>query len=101
MDFCRIFQAISDNQRHKILMRLQEKECCVSELVEMSHISQSSISKHLSVLRNAGLVKDERRVQQVFYSLECENIRMFCREYFLRFDCCNGLFAVKEDKPAV
>lgn len=101
MNFCKIFQAISDNQRQKILMHLQEKECCVNELVDMSHLSQSSISKHLSVLRNAGLVKDERRGQQVFYTLDGDNIKRFCQEYFARFDCCSGLFAGEEEKPAV
>lgn len=98
MDFCRLFQAISDKQRQQILLHLQEKDCCVSELVDMSRISQSSISKHLSVLRNAGLVEDERRGQQVFYSLQCENLKSFCREYFKRFECCHGLFVGEEEK---
>lgn len=99
-DFCRLFQAISDKQRQKILWHLQEKDCCVSELVDFSHLSQSSISKHLAVLRNAGLVRDERRGQQVFYSLECDNLRSFCHEYFKRFECCNGLFVNKETKTS-
>jgi len=100
-DFCRLFQAISDKQRQKILWHLQEKDCSVGELVDLFHLSQSSISKHLAVLRNAGLVEDERRGQQVFYSLHCENLKTFCQEYFQRFECCHGLFVDKEEKTAI
>ena len=93
IDFCRLFQAISDKKRQRILLLLEERDRCVNDLVDAFHLSQPSMSKHLSVLKNAGLVKDERRGQNVIYSLNGEILKDCCREYFKRFECCHGLFA--------
>lgn len=92
-DFCKLFQAISDDNRQKILAFLEERDHCVGDLVERFSLSQSAVSKHLAVLKNAGLVDDKRCGQQVIYSLNRENLKACCREYFKRFDCCSSLFA--------
>ena len=92
-DFCKMFQAIADNHRQRMLHILEEDERCVGELVERFPLSQSAVSKHLAVLKNAGLVHDRRAGQQVIYSLNRQNLQNFCRDYFTKFECCSGLFA--------
>ncbi len=92
-DFCRVFQAIADDKRQRILVLLEERDRCVGDLVERFSLSQSAVSKHLSVLKNAGLVIDKRYGQQVIYSLHHQNLQDCCREYFMRFECCSSFFA--------
>jgi ArsR family transcriptional regulator len=52
-----------------IVEELSRGERCVCELTEMVDADVSTVSKHLSVLKNAGIVRDEKRGSQVFYSL--------------------------------
>ena len=55
------FAALSDPTRREILSRLVDGPASVSQLVEPFEISQQAISKHIAVLRNAGLVRQERK----------------------------------------
>lgn len=61
---------------------LSRGERCVCELTEMVGSDMSTVSKHLSVLKSAGIVADEKRGMQVYYTL-----RMPC---VLRFFDCVG-----------
>ena len=63
------FKAMAHPVRLKIVLRLAEGECCVCELVEQSGIGFSAVSRHLSVMKAAGLLSDEKRGQKVFYRL--------------------------------
>jgi ArsR family transcriptional regulator len=62
-------KALAHPTRLFIVDRLGEGERCVCELTEMVGADVSTISKHLSVLKNAGIVADDKRGTQVFYSL--------------------------------
>jgi DNA-binding transcriptional ArsR family regulator len=64
------FKALSDPTRREILRMLSVRPHTVNELVERFPISQPAISRHLGVLRQAGLVYGERRRQAVVYSLD-------------------------------
>lgn len=64
------FKALSDPTRREILRLLGEKSLTVSEIAAHFSISQPAISRHLGVLRGAGLVGAERSGQNVVYSLE-------------------------------
>ncbi|MBM4760861.1 metalloregulator ArsR/SmtB family transcription factor [Bacillus sp. B15-48] len=48
-------------------------DCCVCEFVEIFQMSQPAISQHLRKLKDAGLVKEQRKGQWIFYSLNREN----------------------------
>lgn len=63
------FQALSDPTRRDILKMLREKDLTAGEIAEVFNISRPSISHHLNVLKNAGLVLDERQGQFILYSL--------------------------------
>ena len=73
----KIIKAMSHPTRLFIVDQLSKGERCVCKLTEMIGDDISTISKHLSVLKNAGLVSDEKRGTQVFYSLRCPCILEF------------------------
>jgi ArsR family transcriptional regulator len=65
----KIFKALSHPTRLFMVDRLFAEEMCVTDLMEGLEADISTVSKHLSVLKNAGIVSDERRGSMVFYSL--------------------------------
>ena len=67
-----IFKALSDDTRLRMIKLLHERELCVCELMQVLDMSQPRISRHMSVLKNAGLVEDRREGKWVHYSLRKE-----------------------------
>ena len=65
----RILRALANETRLRLIDRLSKGECQVSELVRLAGVDQSTVSKHLAVLRNVGMVDDDRRGNAVFYRL--------------------------------
>jgi DNA-binding transcriptional ArsR family regulator len=65
----RLLKALANETRLKIIDRLHESECQVGELVRLIGSDQSTVSKHLAILRAAGVVDDDRRGNTVFYRL--------------------------------
>lgn len=65
----KIFKAMWDKNRRKILELLKKKDMSVSEILEHFDITQASLSHHLDILKRADLVIDERKWQFVYYSL--------------------------------
>lgn len=63
------FKALSDKTRREILDLLKKKDLSAGEIAERFNISKPSISHHLSILKQAGLVIDERKGQNIIYSL--------------------------------
>jgi len=64
-----IFKALGHPARLRIVEELRAGECCVCDLVEISSGGWSTVSRHLSVLKVAGVVEDEKRGLQVYYRL--------------------------------
>lgn len=65
----RVFKALGQETRLFIVQELGRGERCVQDLQKLVGQDMSTVSKHLSALRDAGLVRDERRGNQVFYHL--------------------------------
>ncbi len=65
-----IIKAIAHPSRLFIIEELNKSEKCVNELTEMIGADTSTVSKHLSVLKNAGLVFDEKRGNSIYYHLK-------------------------------
>ncbi len=80
------FRALSDNTRRQILENLAKKEMVVTEIVELFEISQPSISHHLSILKNAGLVYTKRDGKEIIYKLNLHIMKDCCLKYFKQFD---------------
>lgn len=68
----RIFHALSDTKRLRILEILRSGECCVCDLAGSLGIRQSLLSFHLRTLRDAGLVSDRKEGRWVHYALNEE-----------------------------
>lgn len=64
-----ILKALSDETRLRIINLLYEGELCVCDIMEVLDISQAKASRHLGVLRRAGLVTDRKSAQWVYYTL--------------------------------
>jgi len=86
--FSLLFKAFSDETRIKILMHLEKKAVRVSDLVDKFDLSQSTISRHLGVLRAAGLVVGKRKGKEVHYSLNPNSLVGCCCGFFGAFSCC-------------
>lgn len=72
------FRALSEPLRLKILNALREREHNVSELTELCQCSQANVSKHLSLLAQAGIVERENRGTSVFYQIADWRIYDMC-----------------------
>ncbi len=66
----KIIKAMAHPTRLFIVEELSKEERCVRDLTEMIGADVSTVSKHLSVLRNAGIIRNERRGSMVFYHLQ-------------------------------
>ncbi|MFD2617958.1 ArsR/SmtB family transcription factor [Terrilactibacillus laevilacticus] len=64
-----VLKILGDKTRLTIVALLMKRELCVCELLEVFEMSQPSISQHLRKLKDAGLVKEARKGQWVYYSL--------------------------------
>lgn len=64
-----VFKALGHSSRLLIVDALSHGERCVADLTQLIGCDTSTVSNHLSILRNVGIVADERRGQQVFYRL--------------------------------
>ena len=65
-----VFKALAHPARLFIVEQLAAGEKCVCELTAMLELDTSTVSKHLSVLRNAGVVSDQKRGLMVYYSIK-------------------------------
>ncbi|MBN1764607.1 MAG: helix-turn-helix transcriptional regulator [Sedimentisphaerales bacterium] len=79
-----IVKAIAHPTRLFIVDELAGGEKCVCELTKMIGADISTVSKHLSILKNAGIVQIDKRGTQVFYQLKCPCILRF-------FDCVESV----------
>jgi ArsR family transcriptional regulator, arsenate/arsenite/antimonite-responsive transcriptional repressor len=69
-----VFEALSSTVRRKILAYLSATDLTAGDISARFEISKPSVSKHLSILENAGLVRSERRGQFIHYSLVRDNL---------------------------
>jgi len=78
-------KAIADETRQKIM-----SECCccwlsVNEIVKKMDVSQPTVSHHLAILRDAGLVHIREEGKQTFYTLSQERVAVCCGQIMLKF----------------
>lgn len=69
-DFAKLFRALSDETRIRILKVLLERECCVCEVMQALDISQSRASRNLGILEDAGFIKSSRAGLWIVYSID-------------------------------
>jgi ArsR family transcriptional regulator len=76
-DFARLFKALSDETRIRILKVLLERECCVCEVMQALDISQSRASRNLGMLEDAGFVKSRRDGLWIVYSVDEQKMNSY------------------------
>ena len=81
---CKIFKALADETRLRILGLLGVREMCVCEVMVALDLTQPTASHHLGILENVGLVRDRKEGKWVFYSVTdsrlLENMRRLVRK---------------------
>jgi ArsR family transcriptional regulator, arsenate/arsenite/antimonite-responsive transcriptional repressor len=68
-DAARMFFALSDESRLRLVFALRQGELCVCQLIALLGLAPSTVSKHLSMLRDAGLVNARKEGRWVYYRL--------------------------------
>jgi ArsR family transcriptional regulator len=93
----RIIKALGHPSRLFMVEELAKGERCVQDLTEMVGADMSTVSKHLAVLKTAGIVQDEKRGLMVYYSLRVPCILNFfgCVEAVLKANAEEHLELVK------
>lgn len=69
-----IFKALGDENRIRIAMMLRERPMCVCEIDSVLDVALSTVSSHLKILKNAGVVKDIKDGRWIIYSINRKNI---------------------------
>jgi ArsR family transcriptional regulator len=69
----KLFKALADENRVRILKMLETRGLYVCEITEVLHLALSTVSKHLSILRDAGFIVDEKDSRWVCYRLNEES----------------------------
>jgi ArsR family transcriptional regulator len=72
-ELLKITKALSDKNRVRILKMLEVKPLCVCEITEILGIATSTASSHLSILREAGFIKDEKDGKWINYSIQANS----------------------------
>lgn len=83
VEFCRV---LADETRQRILELLRQREMCVGEIAAVFAVSQPTISHHLSILRQFGLVTRRKEGQQIYYTLNRDRVAECCGRLVARFD---------------
>jgi len=81
--FCK---ALADDTRQQILQMLLDGEMGVSNIVDAFTMSQPTISHHLNVLKQFGLVTSRKEGKQVFYAINRDNVIGCCGQLMAKFD---------------
>jgi DNA-binding transcriptional ArsR family regulator len=69
LEILNITKALSDENRVRALMMLKGGELCVCQIIEMLGLAPSTVSKHMSILRQANLVESRKQGRWMYYSL--------------------------------
>ena len=64
----KVLKALSNDTRLTIMVLLSQKELCVCQIEKLLNLSQAKVSRHLTVLKHAGLVSDRREGLWIYYS---------------------------------
>ncbi|AND42919.1 MAG: ArsR/SmtB family transcription factor [Bacillota bacterium] len=83
----RIFKALGDPTRIKILYLLSQEECSVSHITEVLEMTQSAVSHQLSLLRKLRLVKYRREGTTLFYTYDDEHVITVLNQVITHIKC--------------
>jgi ArsR family transcriptional regulator len=73
-DVVNVIKALADEGRLRILMALSHQELCVCQIVELLQLAPSTVSKHMSILKQARLVDSRKQGRWIYYRLADEEV---------------------------
>jgi DNA-binding transcriptional ArsR family regulator len=88
------FKALADQSRIRLLLCLRRGECNVNTLTRELGLAQASVSKHLGVLKRAGLVEARRKGTQALYRVHDASIYELCKHV------CDGVLSHLQEEHA-
>ena len=94
----KVFGALSDETRIRILKVLLKRDCCVCEVMQALDISQSRASRNLSILENAGFVSSQREGLWIVYSVNNQSNDSVPSLLQMLDTCLEGEEIIKLDK---
>lgn len=77
-----VFKALSDPTRRRVLQLLSKGDMTAGEIADCFAMTKPSVSHHLSILKAAGLIDDERRGQNIIYSLNTTVFQEIVKWFF-------------------
>lgn len=89
MDVALICKALSDSNRLHIVITLLQGEMCACRLLEQFSITQPTLSHHMKVLCECGLIRVRKEGKWSYYSLNCETLAAF-RQFIDGLVCCRA-----------
>jgi DNA-binding transcriptional ArsR family regulator len=89
-----VAKALSHESRLMIIDALREKDMCVYDLTKLVRSDQSTVSKHLSVLKNAGILEDRKESNRVYYHLKTPCVINF-------FECALEVIRSRSSLPMI
>jgi DNA-binding transcriptional ArsR family regulator len=99
MEIDKVFEALASRPRREILAYLSHAELTTTELAERFSMSAPAISRHLSILENAGLISSTRNGQFVLYRLNGDNLVSALSNF--AFEVCPVGKPLKRESKAV
>jgi ArsR family transcriptional regulator len=82
----KLFKALSDNGRLRILKMLQQKSLCVCEITDIIQLATSTVSKHLSILKDAGFIIEQKDGKWVNYEVNSRSTDQRVIEILTKLD---------------
>lgn len=79
-EFLKITKALADSNRVRVVLILKGGELCVCQITELLRLAPSTISKHLSILHNAGLIESRKTERWVYYRLPGKEAPLMVRD---------------------
>ena len=80
LEIVQITKALAEENRVRAVLALQEQELCVCQLIELLGLAPSTVSKHMQILRQAGLVTSRKRGRWVYYGAAGEEASAAVRQ---------------------
>lgn len=97
-DLFKIFKALGDKNRLRIIKMSQQRSCCVCEITAVLEIATSTVSSHLSVLKDIGIIVDVKDGKWVDYYFNTKTSNAFLNGLMLLLTfCLNNDEQVKAD----
>ena len=101
-EFLSITKALSDENRVRALMALEDGELCVCQIIELLGLAPSTVSKHMAILHQAGLVETRKDGRWIYYRLADEPDLPCVRQALaMTLDCLGKDSRVREDAKAM